>query len=62
VNSNLKNWYADAKDRGNNPDGLWVENGNSNKYDSIVTIAFNPTFGATLSQLSLDVAAHTSML
>ena len=48
TNSNLSNVYGVGQDRGNNPDGLWI--GKTN-------IAFNQTFGASITTLDFDVAS-----
>jgi hypothetical protein len=51
TNSNLQNFYGVGFDRGNNPDGLWVGN-----QDTV----FNPSFGATLTSLAVDVAGYST--
>lgn len=63
ANSNLENYYVVSgtgshSDRGNNPDGLWLDDGNGIYGSSTVTIAFNPGFGATLTSFALDIAGH----
>lgn len=58
ANSNLQNYYGVGAGRGNNPDGLWLDDGNGN-YSSPVTIAFIPAFGATLTSFALDIAGFT---
>ena len=54
TNSNLQNYYVvwgsgDHSDRGNNPDGLWIAYSN---------IAFNSSFGSSLTSLAIDVAGY----
>jgi hypothetical protein len=66
TNSNLANVYAGpsggtSSDRGNNPDGLWLSDGDGESSDSVVDIAFDPIFGASLTSLSLDIAGHVSL-
>lgn len=61
ANSNLQNnyvvWYGyPHRYRGNNPDGLWLDDGDGIYGSDTVTIAFNPGFGATLTSLALDIA------
>ena len=53
TNSNLQNYYGVGAGRGNNPDGLWLTDGGVSSETNIV---FDPTFGASLSSLSLDIA------
>lgn len=54
VNSDLNNYYVvggnggNEDDRGNNPEGLWLSDGNGNNGGPIATININPAFGATL--------------
>ena len=57
-NSNLQNYYGAGAGRGNNPDGLWVDDGDKLKYayDPDVTILFNSDFGASLLAFSIDIA------
>ncbi len=59
--SNAQNYYvvnngASIDNRGNNPDGLWVADGGAS---TPVTILFNPSFAASLSLFSFDVASYT---
>jgi hypothetical protein len=57
LNSNLQNYYGVGAGRGNNPDGLWLDDGDGVQYgDYDVTIMFNSAFGASLSALSIDIA------
>lgn len=59
VNTNLQNYYGVGAGRGNNPDGLWLDDGDGLKSgDSLVEIAFDPTFGATLTSFDIDVAGY----
>jgi hypothetical protein len=64
TNSNLQNYYVDHgyvdahSYRGNNPDGLWISDGNPNDPSCIIT--FNPVFGATLSSFDVDVAGYAN--
>jgi hypothetical protein len=64
TNSNLMNYYVaegypDAHSfRGNNPDGLWIDDGNGVNYGN-VEIQFNNTFGASLTSFSLDIAGFS---
>lgn len=66
TNSNLSNYYVifggvDTSFRGNNPDGLWLDDGDGAYGLDIATIAFLPSFGSTLTSLSLDVAGYTAI-
>ena len=59
LNSNLQNYYGVGKGRGNNPDGLWLDDGDGVQYgDYDVTILFNSAFGASLSAFSIDIAGY----
>ena len=61
-NSNLQNYYVSLgllnTVRGNNPDGLWISDGDGLADDALVTIDFNPSFGLSLTSFSLDIAGH----
>jgi hypothetical protein len=60
TNSNLQNYYGVGGARGNNPDGLWLDDGDGIRSSTeVVTISLAPTFGATLVSFAIDVAAHT---
>lgn len=56
VNSNLENYYGIGQGRGNNPDGLWVSDGDGTHIDPLVDIKFDPAFGATLTDFAIDIA------
>jgi hypothetical protein len=59
VNSNLENYYGQGADRGNNPDGLWISDGDGVfEGDPSVDIVFDPLFGATLMSFAIDVAGY----
>lgn len=58
VNSNLQNYYGVGAGRGNNPDGLWIDDGDGQYGNDVSVITFIPAFGASLSSLSLDVAGY----
>lgn len=58
VNSNLQNYYGVGAGRGNNPDGLWVDDGDGIYGTDTVDIIFNPVFGATLTSFDIDVAGY----
>lgn len=63
TNSNLQNYYGVGQGRGNNPDGLWLDDGDGlQSGDNVVEIVFDSAFGATLSELVFDLAAHLSGL
>jgi hypothetical protein len=58
--SNAENYYvaccSESIDyRGNNPDGLWIADSTGS---GPVTIDFDPTFAASLTAFSLDVASY----
>ncbi len=58
LHSNLENYYVctgnpDQNDRGNNPCGLWICDGNPN--DGAAYINFDHTFGATVSQYVIGI-------
>lgn len=62
TNSNLKNYYAysgySSAYRGNNPDGLWIHDGNTSDQNAV--IQFNPAFGSTLTSFAIDIASYWS--
>lgn len=52
TNSNLTNVYGKGQDRGNNPDGLWLSDGDNG--DFVANITFTPTFGSQITSFSID--------
>ena len=52
TNSNLQNYYGVGQGRGNNPDGLWLSDGNVS--DNMANITFNPGFGGSITAFSID--------
>lgn len=64
THSNLSNYYgvqggATSYFRGNNPDGLWLDdNDGVTGIDTAVRIMFDTAFGSSLQMFSLDVASH----
>jgi hypothetical protein len=60
--SNLRNFYVDIglsnSVRGNNPDGLWLSDGDGTFDDPLVTIDFAGPFGLLLTSFSIDIAGH----
>ena len=63
INSNLTNYYCarPCANRGNNPDGLWEDDGNGVYGTSTSTITFNNAFGASLTAFSIDIAGWYGM-
>ncbi|HEY6530506.1 MAG TPA: PEP-CTERM sorting domain-containing protein [Cellvibrionaceae bacterium] len=64
--SNTKNYYevkglGSASERGNNPDGLWLDDNDGVNEDKDLTVVFNDVFAASLSTLSLDLASYINM-
>jgi hypothetical protein len=57
VNSNAQNYYGIGAGRGNNPDGLWIQD--STPGDGDINIVFNHAFALTLTGFSMDVAGYT---
>jgi hypothetical protein len=63
TNSNLTNYYVAENYenahsfRGNNPDGLWIDDGNGS-HSGNVEIRFNNIFGVNLTSFSLDIAGY----
>lgn len=55
TNSNLENVYGIGGDRGNNPDGLWIQDGLS--LANATEISFNAGFGSTITNFSIDVTS-----
>lgn len=47
--------------RGNNPDGLWLDDGDGFYSSDTSEIVFNPAFGATLTSFALDVAGFVGI-
>jgi hypothetical protein len=66
VNSNLTDYYCNGargcSNRGNNPDGIWPSGtiAGSNYTSGPIIVNFTPSFGATITSLSLDVAGYVS--
>ncbi len=58
TNSNLQNIYGVGAGRGNNPDGLWIDDGDGVYGTDTVEIIFDSLFGATLSTFAIDIATH----
>lgn len=58
TNSNLQNVYGVGQGRGNNPDGLWIADGLNN--GSIAEITFNPLFGSTITDFTIDTTTWVS--
>jgi hypothetical protein len=63
-NSNLVNYFlADGlpdTDRGNNLDGLWIAD-SATTHPGNVIISFLPSFAATLTSLSIDIAGYVPL-
>jgi hypothetical protein len=64
ANTNLQNYYVvagnpDHSYRGNNPDGLWIDDGDGVYGGDTVEIIFNNAFGSSLTSLALDIAGYT---
>lgn len=55
LNSNVQNYYGVGQYRGNNPDGLWLDDGDNQTWQDTVEIKFNPFFGSSLTSLSFDM-------
>lgn len=60
TNSNLQNYYGVGAGRGNNPDGLWIDDSDGVRGSDTVEIVFDSLFGATLSTFAIDIATHIS--
>jgi hypothetical protein len=58
TNSNLQNYYGIGDDRGNNPDGLWLDDGDGIYGTDIAKIIFEPTFGSNLTTFDIDIAGY----
>ena len=63
ANTNLQNYYVvagnpDHSYRGNNPDGLWIDDGDGVYGGDTVEIIFNNAFGSSLTSLALDIAGY----
>jgi hypothetical protein len=66
LNSNMQNWYVDQGDpnednRGNNPCGLWISDGDPGNTDCSIT--FDAGFGAgvTYFEISLEIAVDLTL-
>ena len=60
THSNLQNYYGVGAGRGNNPNGLWVQDGLSLSNETRIT--FDTLFGQSLTALSIDITTHVSNL
>ncbi len=58
IQSNLENVYGVGADRGNNPNGLWIQDGLSLSNET--RIIFDTIFGQSLTELSIDITTHAS--
>ncbi len=63
MNSNLQNYYAVTGSynntyRGNNLDGLWLDDNDGSYANDIVDIIFNPSFGNNLTSFAIDIAGY----
>lgn len=58
TNSNLQNYYGVGAGRGNNPDGLWLDDGDGVRGNDVVDIMFDASFGASLTQISFDLTTY----
>jgi hypothetical protein len=67
TSTNINNYYVvksgeASSFRGNNPDGLWIDDGDAIMSDTEVAIVFDPLFGSSITQFSLDFASFLSDL
>ena len=64
VNSNLVNYYVALgfanTDRGSNLDGLWIADSMTYHAGNVI-ISFLPSFAATLTSLSIDIAGYAPL-
>ncbi len=58
TNSNLQNFYGIGQGRGNNPDGLWIDDGDGQFVNDTVEIVFDQLFGSSLLAFEIDVATY----
>lgn len=58
LNSNARNYYGIGAGRGNNPDGLWIQDDSPG--DQNIRIVFGNAFALSLTSLSLDVAGYST--
>ena len=56
VNSNATNVYGMGAGRGNNPDGLWINDGLFNSLG--VTVTFDSAFATSLTSFYMDIAGY----
>lgn len=59
-NSNLQNIYGVGAGKGNNPDGLWIQDGLG--LSNATEITFNAGFGSTINNFSIDVTSWITTL
>lgn len=55
TNSNLQNYYGIGAGRGNNPDGLWIQDGLN--LVNATEISFNAGFGSSITNFSIDITS-----
>lgn len=60
TNSNLTNFYGAGQGRGNNAYGLWIDDGDGFRGSDTVEIFFDALFGATILDISIDLANHVN--
>jgi hypothetical protein len=58
LNSNARNYYGIGGGRGNNPDGLWIQDDSPS--DQNIRIVFGNAFALSLTSLSMDVAGYST--
>ena len=56
--SNIENYYGANGGRGNNPTGLWIQDGTGNQ--ALVSITFKGNFGDSINSLDIDAACWSS--
>ena len=55
--SNIENYYGPNGGRGNNPTGLWIQDGTGNT--GLISIRFTGNFGDSINSLDIDASCFT---
>ncbi len=57
TNSNLTNFLGTGQGRGNNPFGLWLDDGDGSRHNDVVEIVFNPGFASNITTIDFGLAS-----
>ncbi|RMD97643.1 MAG: hypothetical protein D6812_14865 [Deltaproteobacteria bacterium] len=58
TNTNAMNYYGQGQGRGNNPDGLWIDDGDGVRGNDVVEIVFSDDLAPTIVSFNIDIATY----